>query len=146
MKPPRNCVQSYRGFMAAKDKTRNGGEWTESRFQSFIKSTLRAGSRRWPPRFKCLNAAKVGKKINASSGRLAEHYRCAGCGKDFPAKEVQVDHINSIVSTDGFTTWDDVIYNLFCEADGLQVLCKPCHSVKSKEENALRRLNKNNNK
>lgn len=121
--------------------------WTESRIQSFIKSTLRSGSRKWPPRFEVLNAAKRGKQINKESGCMAEHYECASCHQLFPAKLVVVDHIEPVILVSGFDSWDGVIRRMYCPAEGLQVLCKTCHSVKTKEENALRKLyNKNNKK
>lgn len=113
--------------------------WTESKFQSFIKSTLRKGTTRWPPKYEVLNAAKRGKMVNGSTGRLAEHYECARCHGVFPAKEVQVDHIESVIPLTGFISWDDVIKRMFCQADGLQVLCKTCHAIKSKEEGVERR-------
>nr|DAF32084.1 MAG TPA: HNH endonuclease [Caudoviricetes sp.] len=113
--------------------------WTESKFQSFIKSTLRKGTTRWPPKYEVLNAAKRGKMVNDSTGRLAEHYECAHCHGVFPAKEVQVDHIESVIPLTGFISWDDVIKRMFCQADGLQVLCKTCHAIKSKEEGVERR-------
>lgn len=109
----------------------NNGEWTLARFNSFITSILRSGSRRWGPKFATLAAAKQGKRINPSSGRLAEHYKCASCLGDFPAKQVQVDHI---IPMGVGRSWDDFINELYCEADNLQVLCKECHSVKTKLE------------
>lgn len=123
----------------------NGGRWTKARYESFIKSVLRAGSRKWPPKYEVLNAAKRGKQINGATGRIAEHYECACCHSLFPAKSVAVDHIDSVVALTGFTTWDDVIARLFCEADGLQVLCTNCHKIKSNQEREERKLYKNNN-
>lgn len=114
-------------------------EWTESKFQSFIKSILRSGSQRWPPKYKVLNEAKRGKRVNEKTGRLAEHYECAGCHSLFPAKSVQVDHLESVVPLEGFVSWDDTIKRLFCSKENLQVLCKECHSTKSKEESDERR-------
>lgn len=124
----------------------NGGQWTVSRYHSFITSLLRSGSRRWPPKYEVLNEAKVGKKINEETGRVAEHYKCAGCGQEFPAKKVQVDHIDPFIPLTGFTTWDDVIHRLFCEKDNLQVLCITCHSKKSAAEKAERTLHNKNKK
>lgn len=122
-------------------------EWTESKFQSFIKSALRSASTRWPPRFKALNAARRGKMINAKTGRLAEHYECAECHGVFPAKDVVIDHISPVIATTGFTTWDDAIYRMYCHQDNLQVLCKDlCHKAKSKKENEERKAHNNNNK
>lgn len=117
-----------------------------SRYQSFIKSLLRAGSRRWPPKYEVLNEAKIGKQVNSKTGRIAEHYKCAGCGEGFPAKEVQVDHIIPIVPVTGFTNWDDLIDRLFCEKDNLQVLCLTCHKAKSALEKQERTIHNKNNK
>lgn len=121
-------------------------EWTQSRYESFVKSVLRAGSRKWPPKYKVLNEAKCGKMVNSRSGRLAEHYRCASCGELFPSTLVAVDHIEPVVDTSGFTSWDSVISRLFCSVEGLQVLCKECHKVKTKQENEERKAHNNNNK
>ena len=118
----------------------NGGLWTESRYRSFITSTLRAGSRRWPPKYQCLNEAKTEKKINPKSGRLAQHYACAECGNDFPAKDVQVDHIKPVVDPKkGFISWDVFIDRLFCEQKNFQVLCKEDHKKKTKKETSDRK-------
>ena len=109
----------------------NGGTWTRGRFDSFVTSILRSGSRRWGPKYQTLNNAKTEKKINPKSGRLAQHFRCAKCGEDFVAKDVEVDHVVPIGTE---KTWDQFIDGLFCEADNLQVLCKPDHKQKTKEE------------
>tara|TARA_R110000868_G_scaffold385140_1_gene652888 strand:- start:771 stop:1160 length:390 start_codon:yes stop_codon:yes gene_type:complete len=121
----------------------NGGQWTQSRFNSFITSTLRAGARRWQPKYDTLNAAKTEKKINESSGRLAQHFKCSLCEKEFPAKLMEVDHINPAVDPAvGFTSWDEFINRLFCEADNLQAICKGCHKEKSSLERKIRNANK----
>lgn len=119
----------------AKKKQRlfNSGNWTEGRWNSFITSILRSGSRKWPPKYECLNAAKTEKKVNTATGRIAQHFRCAMCEDDFPAKGVQVDHIVEIGRE---KTWDEFIDGLFCEGDNLQVLCINCHKKKSKDERA----------
>lgn len=109
--------------------------WSEGRLKSFIVSVLRAGTRRYPPKFETLNEAKTEKKINSKTGRLAQHYRCNECKEEFTSKDIEVDHIVPVVDVKtGFTTWDDFINGLFCGKDNLQVLCKPCHKTKSKKE------------
>lgn len=110
-------------------------EWTKARYHAFIVSVLRSGTRRYPPKFETLNEAKTEKKKNKRTGRIAQHYLCAICESDFPATEVQVDHIKPVVDpTRGFQTWDKYIQRLFCSKDNLQVVCRPCHKIKTQEE------------
>jgi len=98
-------------------------------------SALRAGSRRWPPRFETLNESKTEKKVNTLTGRIAQHFRCASCGGEFPAKQVNVDHILPVVDpVVGFVDWNTFVENLYCEKENLQVLCKTCHDLKTKKE------------
>ncbi len=124
----------------ADNKKRNGGEWTDARFRSFVTSALRAASRRWPPKYKALKEAFVGRKENKKTGKLAMHYKCAKCKKHFVAIDVQVDHIHPVVDPKiGFIGWDSFIDRIFCEIENLQVLCKPCHKVKTEEEKAERK-------
>ena len=121
-------------------KNRNGGEWTDARFRSFVTSALRAASRRWPPKYKALKEAFAGRKVNAKTGKLAMHYECAECKQHFVAADVQVDHIKPVVDPKkGFTTWDNFIERMFCEADNLQVLCKPDHKIKTDQEKLERK-------
>lgn len=113
-------------------------KWTRGRFYGFIRAALRNATRRWPPKYDTLNEAKTKKKVNPKTKRIAQHYKCANCKKDFPQKQVQVDHISPVV-IDNFVSWDEFIENLFCDSDNLQVLCITCHKKKSKEENESRK-------
>lgn len=99
---------------------------------------LRQGTRRYPPKFETLNEAKTEKRINPKSKRLAQFYLCATCCGEFPAKEVAVDHIQSVVGPEGFTTWDEFVNRLFCDKDNLQCLCHSCHKIKTDEEKGER--------
>ncbi len=131
---------SYGSFQIAKaEKTRNNNQWTESQFNSFIKSALRGASQRWGPKYETLNEACVGQKINAKTGRLAKHYKCCKCSNEFPQKEVEVNHITPVVPLSGFDSWDGVIARLFCEKDGLEVACRPCHKSITNNENKERK-------
>lgn len=120
---------------------RNGGQWTESRFQSFVKSALRSASSRWGPKFAALQEAFVDKRVNKETGRVGKHFECAKCKEIFPAAKVQVDHIEPVIPTTGFVSWDDTIERMFVEKEGFQVLCVDCHKIKSKSENEKRKEN-----
>jgi len=121
-------------------KERNGGEWTDARFRSFVTSALRAASRRWPVKYKALKAAFTGRQVNAKTGKLAMHYKCAKCKKLFVAADVQVDHVQPVVDPKkGFVGWDVYIDRMFCEIENLQVLCKPCHKIKTDQEKLERK-------
>ena len=110
-------------------------EWTKARRNSFIASVLRSGSRRWPPKYQCLADAKTEKKINPKTGRLAQHFQCASCKEEFTSTNVEVDHRLPVVQPHmGFESWDLFIERLYCGQDNLQVLCKPCHALKTKQE------------
>jgi len=123
-----------------KERKYNCGEWTPARFRSFVVSALRTATRRWPPKYKALKEAYIGRKTNKKTNKLAMHYKCACCKKEFVAADVQVDHILPVVNTKtGFTTWEEYINNMFCEKENLQVLCKPCHSIKTQEEKLERK-------
>ena len=127
--------------------SRNNGKWTESKFNSFIKSALRAASSRWPPKYQCLANSYTRTGDNPTSGRQAKLYRCADCGGEFSSTNVQVDHIQPVIDPNvGFIDWDEVIKRMFCEEDGFQVLCKPCHKIKTDAEKALAKERKKKNK
>ena len=110
-------------------------QWTEARLKAFIISTLRAGSRRYPPKYETLNEAKTEKKLNKATGRVAQHYKCNACKQEFPAKEVQVDHKKPVVDPKtGFVDWNTYIERMFCKKSNLQVLCRSCHKKKTEKE------------
>jgi 5-methylcytosine-specific restriction endonuclease McrA len=80
------------------------------------------------------------------SGRSAKHFKCAKCKQEFPAKDVTVDHKIPIVGPEGFVSWDLFIERLFCSIKNLQVLCKPCHAIKTKKETLERKKLSDKNK
>lgn len=117
--------------------------WTEGRRKAFVIAVLRSGTRRYPPKYETLKDAYVGQRLNEKTNREGKHYLCALCEGEFPAKEVEVDHIEPVISSKGFTSWDDYIARLFCDKSNLQVVCKSCHKIKSYNEGQERKMNGN---
>ncbi len=125
-----------------KDKPHNSGLWTVARFNSFIKGGLRQISYRWPPKHEVKREAWVKRGV----------YRCVGYKKRWHhvpvsvtikrkrTNNVFVDHISPVVDPDtGFVSWDEIIRRMFCEKEGLQVLCRDCHTRKTADERNSRK-------
>lgn len=119
-------------------KTRNGGEWTEARYRSFIVSTLRKSSSRWGPRNEAKRDARHHEKLPNATGRLVFHSKCACCNELVPETTSSVDHIEPVVDPAvGFVNFDVYIQRMYCEKEGFQVLCKPCHDTKTAGEREI---------
>lgn len=118
-------------------RPRNGGEWTEARFNSFIKSALRGA--RWPQKYVCVRNAYVKDGLNPKTGRKCKLHQCPQCDNLFPQNQMVADHIEAVVGPEGFTNWDDYIRRLFCEADGFQAICKDCHNRITNHEKQTRK-------
>ena len=66
--------------------------------------------------------------------RTKWEYTCADCNEWFKTKEVEVDHIVPAGSLKDYSDLAGFCERLFCEADNLRVLCKPCHKKRTDEE------------
>lgn len=96
----------------------------------YLRSVLRRAWMRSPERGIALQNAYVCKLKN-EQGREVKMYRCANCLGLFPAKEVDVDHIENLGSIKSFHDVGVFCERLFVTSDKLQVLCKPCHKEKT---------------
>lgn len=109
--------------------SRNGGTMTESAFWSLIRASLRKASMYWKPLQQCKADAK--RPYKGSNTRQKWEYQCAHCKKWFMDKEIQIDHI---IEAGTLKSGDDLkafVERCFVEAGGYQVLCKPCHKLKT---------------
>ena len=117
-------------------KTRCSGTWTESKFNSFIRSQLRGATRKWGPIQEAKKDARVGYGT----------YECNHCKQHVPPTKregrtnvanIFVDHIEPIATPgEAQTDWNVIINRMFCEKDNLQLLCGDCHDKKTLEERA----------
>ena len=101
--------------------------------KTWLVPKLRRLSYQWPNRKDAKVAARV------SRGK----YKCAACEDIFGPKEISLDHTVPVIDPiDGYQDWNTYISRLFCEeADGFQVLCNPCHDMKTEWENTVRAEN-----
>jgi formylmethanofuran dehydrogenase subunit E len=116
-------------------RTRAGKTWTEARYWQFIRSALRQAFNRYPAKFQARKAAER----TVTGKRHKYEYKCEGCGDWFMGKEVQVDHIEPAGTLKKYEDLPAFCEKLFCEADGMQVLCKPCHQTKTNDERKSRK-------
>jgi len=114
-------------------KNRNNGTLSESGFWSFIRSTLRQKSRWWKPIAQCKKNAR--RAYKGKNKRQKWEYQCNKCNKWFPDKKINVDHIIPAGTLKCANDLPGFVERLFCEVEGLQVLCIDCHDEKTKEDN-----------
>jgi 5-methylcytosine-specific restriction endonuclease McrA len=111
-------------------KTRGAGTLTEAQYWGKIRSGLRRAFRFWPP---ITNAKNEARRPVKNKGRQKWEYQCNHCKQWFKGDEVEVDHI---VPCGSLKSAEDLVPFLerLTTEDGFQVLCKPCHKVKTEEE------------
>jgi hypothetical protein len=111
-------------------KTRGSQTYTESGFWGMIRAALRQKSRWWKPVKDAKDAAR--RAYKGVNKRQKFEYQCAKCKQWFPEKEIEVDHIIEAGSLRNGDDVKDFIERLFCEKEGLQILCKDkCHREKT---------------
>lgn len=99
-------------------------------FNAWMKNQLRRLFFRWWERSKAVKDARVERGL----------YKCAACSQIMPLKGMHIDHIDPVVDPkQGFIDWDIYISRLFCSSDNLQLLCEPCHKIKTEKERELRK-------
>ena len=113
-------------------RTRNHFTMTEAAFWSWLRSALRQKSRWWKPVAEAKLRAR--KPYKGKNKRQKWEYQCAHCKNHFKADEVSVDHIVPAGTLRTYADLPGFVERLFCEVDGLQVLCNPCHNEKTKKE------------
>lgn len=104
--------------------------WTTARFWTFIRSGLRKCWMKWPPKYELLKE----KRVKVEGKRHKFEYPCYRCSGWFQQKEITVDHKEPAGQLRGYEDLPGFVKRMFVGKDNLQLLCKPCHKVKTKEE------------
>lgn len=102
-----------------------------ARYRTFVRSALRKAWMKWPPKFEALRRAQ--RPSQSDNKKLKWEYQCCSCKEWHRGDFVSVDHI---------TPWGDPWSMNFIDAcrallvsvEELQVLCVPCHLVKTEAE------------
>jgi len=98
-------------------------------FWTWFRSGLRRLSQRYPSLYSVLAEAK--RPYNGPNKRQKVCYECAECKGLFSGKDVAVDHIEACGALTCKQDVADFVDKLFCGKEGLQVLCKTCHDLKT---------------
>lgn len=119
----------------------NSGTQTKAQFFGMLKSAWRKLSMYWIPVSETRNRNR--RPYTGKDKRKKWEYQCESCKEWVDGSKTEVDHIQQIGVCSSFEDLPRVAKELFCEADKLQLLCKSCHSIKTKGENArMRQLKK----
>ena len=98
----------------------------------FLIPKIRSASYRWAERSKAIKNARV------ERGR----YKCEMCNnRELKNGEYAVDHKEPVVDLNGWDgNWDTYINRMFVKAEGFQILCHDCHTIKTDLEVQLRKI------
>ena len=109
------------------NKPRAGGEMSEARFWSFIRSGLRQMSQRWPPTARLIWVANR-RQYSGPNKRQKWEFLCAGCGHWFMRKEMHADHIIECGKLSSLEQVGECCERLLCEVESLRILGEECHA------------------
>lgn len=106
-------------------KTRASGQWTEARYWSTIRSSLRKLWLRWPCRKEALDRCR--RPNRSASRRHKWEYQCSECLGWFYGDQVEVHHVLPCGSIRQYDDIGQFVERLLCEVSGLRVVCHQCH-------------------
>lgn len=131
-KPSMGIGMAKAGTRKRVPRTHNNGTMTEAQFWGAVRSGLRRAFRFWKPALAALQAARV--QARGPHGRKWL-YLCAGCGKLFPRKQVQMDHVTPCGSLRSFEEVGPFLQRLCAPSpQDYQILCNACHDAKTARE------------
>lgn len=120
---------------------------TDNKFKNANIGALRRNYARYCPRYEeRLNMNRIEVDVINKDGsvsiRKGVRFKCDQCGELVNTTNYNIDHIEPVIeigkTIDDYTL-DEFLERLDCELSNLQILCKPDHCAKSKQENELRK-------
>ena len=109
--------------------------------RGLIKGALRRAFSRSELRNRVADRTRI-KHHDENRPRVTKWSWCQECGHIVPSYTTSLDHKKPVIPLNSSMeemSADELINNIWCEEDNLQVLCDPCHSLKSKIEMQQRR-------
>lgn len=105
--------------------------------KAFLIAVLRRSTYKYPPRYNCMNNARVDR------GK----YKCKECQQIVGRKFIRIDHKIPVVDpelgfplqTNGEPDWNTYIPRMFCDESNFQALCLECHAIKTKAEKQVKK-------
>ncbi len=146
IKKPRNKVAIKKKKVkvprkGAAPKVRNSNTWADWEYFAKIKNSLRTGFKFWKPMYDALY--KASRPSQLIDKKVKKEYKCAHCHSWFIRKEVEIDHIEECGT---LASYEDIVPFLKRltkeDINAYQILCKPCHKIKSVASNNERKLQK----
>lgn len=124
----------------------------EFNLRQYLKNGVRRLSYRYPSRGLALKNAQIPAPADWPNKRVKWVYRCVKCTDLYEQKFTQMDHIEPIIPVTGWPEapksdlydhrgmpdMNVLVYRCFVAPEKYQVLCKPCHKEKSRNENKMR--------
>lgn len=112
----------------AAPKIRNAGTMSEYAFWSMIRSALRRKSMTsWKPIQVVREKAKI--PYVGSNKRMKYSYLCSNCKKPYSGRQIAVHHLKECGSLTCYNDLPGFVERLFCEEEGLVLLCDKCHNL-----------------
>ncbi len=113
--------------------THNDGWWTRSEFMAMIRSSLKEDTKYWKPKLRYKNERC--RPYTGTNKTIKEEGQCEHCDKWFAKSALQVDHKDPCGSLNELDDMKDFTLRTFMETqDAWQLLCKPCHEIKTYAE------------
>jgi hypothetical protein len=125
----------------------------EFNLRQYLKNGVRRLSYRYPARSEAIKLHRIPAPSDWPNKRVKWVCRCAICEKIFELSDMQADHIEPIIPLTGWPEapkselykhnggpdMNVLVYRCFVDPHDYQILCKPCHKEKSKNENKTRK-------